>query len=298
MCSEVGMTCRVLDEDAMREEDMGLLLSVSQGSCQPAKFIVMEHKPQNAANVKSGPIVLIGKGVSFDTGGYSLKPQNGMVGMKGDMSGAAAVIGAMRAIGDLNLPLHVVGLVPSVENMISASAYKPNDVFIAKNGSSVEIINTDAEGRLVLADALCYADSLNPSAVIDVATLTGYKKMALGNRFNALFVNDDALNESLTKAGENVGEPLWRMPLDDTYDRQLKTKVADLKNDGGPAAGAVTAARFLAHFVGEWPWAHIDIAGSHLYSDGPEDTSRSYLTPGATSTPLRGLVEFLRSQCE
>jgi leucyl aminopeptidase len=217
-----------------------------------------------------------------------------MVGMKGDMGGAAAVIGAMQAVAHLKIPLHVVGLVPAVENMISAAAYKPNDVFIAKNGVSIEIISTDAEGRLILADALCYADSLKPIAVIDVATLTGGKVVALGNRFQALFVNDDRLNDRLLAAGQRVGEPLWRMPLDPAYDRQLKSEVADLKNTGGRAASAVTAARFLAYFVGDWPWAHLDIAGSSLYSNGPEQTPRSYLTKGGTGAPLRALVDCLR----
>lgn len=292
MCGQVGLTCRVLDEDEMQEQQMGALLAVTQGAEQPAKFIIMEHNPANAAN--SQPVVLVGKGVAFDTGGYSLKQSGSMVGMKGDMGGAAAVIGAMQAVGQLNLPLRVVGLVPAVENIVSATAYKPNDVFIAKNGLSIEIISTDAEGRLILADALCYADTLAPTAVIDVATLTGGKVVALGNRTNGLFVNDDSLSEALLAAGKQCGEPLWRMPLDPAYDRQLKSEVADLKNTGGRAASSVTAARFLAHFAGDWPWAHIDIAGSELYSQGPENTPRSYLTKGGTGIPLRTLVEYLR----
>lgn len=296
MSADIGLNCRVLNEDEMRDEEMGLLLSVSQGSAESAKFIVIEHKPAQATNEK--PVVLIGKGVSFDTGGYSLKPQAGMLGMKGDMSGAAAVIGAMNAVGKLNVPLHVVGLVPSAENMVSSTAFKPNDVFVAKNGVSVEIINTDAEGRLVLGDALAYADQLNPELVIDVATLTGAKKVALGSRINALYATEDSLNDELIAAGRNVNEPLWRMPLDESYDAQLKSAVADIKNDGGPEAASVTAARFLARFVGDWPWAHIDIAGSHYYSSGPEQDSRSYMTPGASGTPMRVLVEFLRQRAE
>jgi leucyl aminopeptidase len=291
-CAEVGLACRILDEAEMREQKMNVLLAVTQGASQPAKFIIMEHKPAEAT--QAGPFVLVGKGVAFDTGGYSIKSADGMVGMKGDMGGAAAVIGAMRAVGQLNLPLHVVGLVPAVENVISATSYKPNDVFIAKNGVSIEIISTDAEGRLILADALCYADTLNPIAVIDVATLTGGKVVALGDRTNALFVSDDQLNDKLLAAGRRVGEPLWRMPLDPAYDDQLKSDAADLKNTGGRSASAVTAARFLAHFVGSWPWAHIDIAGSDLYSGGPNQTPRSYLTKGGTGIPLRTLVECLR----
>jgi leucyl aminopeptidase len=254
----------------------------------------MEHQPPGTA--ETAPIVLVGKGVAFDTGGYSIKTTDGMVGMKGDMGGAAAVIGAMATVGRLKLPVRVIGLTPLVENMISGTAYKPNDVFIGKNGVSVEIISTDAEGRLILADALCYADALKPAAVIDVATLTGAKMIALGSRTNAVFCNDDALTEALIAAGQKVGEPLWRMPLDPDYDRQLKTEVADLKNTGGRAAGSVTAARFLAHFAGEWPWAHIDMAGSDSYKGGPEDTPRSYQTKGATGVPLRTFVEYLRQK--
>ena len=296
MCVEAGLICQILDETAIEHEKMGLLLAVNQGSSQPAKFITMEHKPtQSTKSQKSGPIVLIGKGVSFDTGGYSLKPQAGMLGMKGDMSGAAAVIGAMYAIGKLNLPLHVVGLVPSVENMVSSTAFKPNDVFVSKNGTRVEIINTDGEGRLVLADAMSYADSLNPSVVIDVATLTGAKKVALGSRINAVLTNNDDLHDALVVAGDRVSEPLWRLPIDTAYDAQLRSDVADIKNDGGMEAATITAARFLARFVGDWAWAHIDIAGSQYYSAGPEQNSRSYMTKGASGTPMRTLVEYVRS---
>jgi leucyl aminopeptidase len=240
------------------------------------------------------PIVLVGKGVAFDTGGYSIKPWEHMGDMKMDMAGAGAVIGAMRAVALLNLPLPVVGLVPTVENVISATAYKPADVFIAKNGVSIEIISTDAEGRLILADALCYADTLHPAAVIDVATLTGAKAVALGVRTNALFCDDNALREALLAAGQKVGEPLWRMPLDPAYDRQIKSNVADIKNSGGRGGGAITAARFLAHFVGDWPWAHIDMAGSAESGSGPEHTPRSYTPKGASGVPLRTLVEYLR----
>jgi leucyl aminopeptidase len=292
MCADTGLSYQVMDETELQEQQMNLLLAVAQGATQPAKFVIMTHQPAGTAG--SAPVVLVGKGVAFDTGGYSIKTSDGMVGMKGDMGGAAAVIGAMGVVGRLNLPLHVVGLTPLVENVISATAYKPNDVFVAKNGVSVEIISTDAEGRLILADALCYADLLKPAAVIDVCTLTGAKVVALGPRTNAVFCNNDALSEALIAAGQSVGEPLWRMPLDPAYDRQLKSEAADLKNTGGRAAGSVTAARFLAHFAGEWPWAHIDMAGSDSYKGGPEDTPRSYLTKGATGVPVRTFVEYLR----
>ncbi len=292
--AEAGLTCELLDEAQMRDLGMNALLAVTQGAEQPAKFIIMKYNSPQAQTRQ--PVVLVGKGVAFDTGGYSLKSSTGMVGMKGDMTGASAVIGAMRAIGLLKGDVPVVGLVPTVENVISATAYKPNDVFIAKNGVSIEIISTDAEGRMILADALCYAADFNPAAVIDVATLTGGKVIALGERTNGLFCDDKALREALLAAGKTVGEPLWPLPLDSAYDRQIKSDVADIKNTGGRTASAVTAARFLAHFVDEYPWAHLDIAGSEFYSGGPEQTPRSYMTKGATGTTVRTLVEFIRNQ--
>jgi leucyl aminopeptidase len=293
MCKEVGLSCTVLEEAEMQEQGMATLLAVTQGATQPAKFVIMKYEPEEATTAK--PVVLVGKGVAFDTGGYSLKPAKSMESMKGDMTGAAAVIGAMRAVALLKPPVPVVGLTPLVENVVSATAYKPGDVFIAKNGVSIEVINTDAEGRLILADTLCYANELDPAAVIDVATLTGGKVIALGDRMTGLFCTDDSLAGALTEAGEKVGEPLWRLPLDSAYDRQIKSQVADIKNTGGRAGSAVTAARFLAHFVAEWPWAHLDIAGGEFYSNSPEQTPRSYLTKGATGVTVRTLVELLRN---
>jgi leucyl aminopeptidase len=293
---ESGLSCTVLEEEDMRTAGMGLLLAVTRGAVEPAKFIVLTHKPDRPTN-SDGPIVLVGKGVAFDTGGYSLKPSASMNGMNGDMAGAAAVIGAVQAVARLNLPLHVIGLVPTVENMISGQAYKLNDVFTGKNGVSVEIHSTDAEGRLILADALSYADDLEPVAVIDIATLTGGKTVALGNRYTALFTNSaaEALRDKLQGAGQSVAEPLWPMPLDPAYDRQLKSRVADIKNTGGRQASSITAARFLAHFTGEWPWAHLDIANGEYYNNNPEDTPRSYLTKGATGIGVRIFVELLRN---
>jgi len=224
--------------------------------------------------------------------------QAGMVGMKGDMGGGAAVIGAMRAVAQLKLPLRVVGLIPTVENVISATAYKPNDVFVARNGVSVEIISTDAEGRLILADALCYADTFNPAAVIDVATLTGGKVVAFGSRTSALFTTDDDLCHQLRIAGQKADEAVWRMPLDPAYDRQLKSEVADIKNSGGRKASAITAARFLAHFIGNWPWAHLDIADGEFHLPNLDYTPRRYVQQGATGVPTRMLIEFLRRRAE
>ncbi len=298
MCAENGLSCRIMDEDTARKEGMGLYLAVTQGAEQPAKFIIMEHKPADAPNLGS-PVVLVGKGVAYDTGGYSLKAVASMPGMHGDMAGGGAVIGTMQAVAQLEIPLHVVGLVPAVENVISATAYKPNDVFVGKNGVSVEIISTDAEGRLILADALCYADTFHPSAVIDVATLTGGKTMALGARTNAIFATDDKLHKKIQTAAEKAGEKLWRMPLDADYDMQLKSPIADIKNTGGRPASALTAARFLQHFVGDWAWAHLDMAGSAFYIPGPNFTPKKYIpkekTKGATGIPVRTLVEFLRN---
>ncbi len=293
MCAEVGLTCTVLDEAELRQQGMGALLAVNQGAVQPARFVVMEYWPTDEQ-----PVVLVGKGVAFDTGGYSLKTAAGMESMKGDMTGAAAVIAAMRAIALLKLPQPVIGLTPLVENLVSATAYKPGDVIIAKNGVSIEVNNTDAEGRLILADALCYADTLKPAVVIDIATLTGGKVIALGERTTGLFCTTDDLSEALLAAGQKVGEPLWRLPLDPAYDRQIKSQVADIKNSGGRTASPVTGARFLAHFVGDWPWAHLDIAGGEFYSNSPEQTPRSYMTKGATGIMVRTLVEFLRSWAE
>jgi leucyl aminopeptidase len=291
MCAEVGLTCHTWDEAEMAAQGMNALLAVSKSSAEAAKFIIMEHKPASSGRQ---PLVLVGKGVTFDTGGYTLKTSTGLVGMKQDMAGGAAVIGAMRAVALLDLPLHVVGLVPCAENMISDAAYKPNDVITAKNGVSIEIISTDAEGRMLLADALCYAGELNPAVVIDVATLTGGKVVALGERMSALFCNDEALSEALLTAGRRVNEPMWRMPLESTYDRQIKSEVADLKNAGGREGHAILGARFLSYFVGEWTWAHLDIAGDESYSGGKTQTPRSYMTKGATGTPLRALVDCLR----
>ena len=298
MCAENGLSCRIMEEDEARKEGMGLYLAVTQGAAQPARFIIMEHKPANAPNLGS-PVVLVGKGVAYDTGGYSLKGTATMPGMHGDMAGGGAVIGTMQAVAQLGIPLHIVGLVPTVENVVSATAYKPNDVSVGKNGVSVEIISTDAEGRLILADALCYADTFHPSAVIDVATLIGGKVVALGPRTNALFATDGKLHEKIQDAAEKSGEKIWRMPLDADYDMQLKSPIADIKNTGGKAASSLTAARFLQHFAGDWPWAHLDIAGSGFYIPSPEHTPKKYIpkekTRGATGIPVRTLVEFLRT---
>ena len=294
MTHRLGLNFTALDCAALEREDMGLLLAVGQGARQPPRVLIVEHRPETVSDPSVGPVVLIGKGILFDSGGYSLKSPESMRGMNTDMAGSAVVLGTLQLVAKIDLPLHVIGIAPIVENLVGREAYKPSDVFFAKNGKSVEIRSTDAEGRLILADSLCYADKLAPSLVVDVATLTGAKTVALGQRTSALFCGDDPLCESLLRAGQKAGEPMWRMPLYPEYDRQLESRVADLTNSGGRSAGSVTAARFLSNIVGAWPWAHIDF--SSVYRDEPEFTPRSYLSPGASDVPLRTLVEFLRER--
>jgi leucyl aminopeptidase len=284
IAADLNLKCQVLEEADMKELGMGALLAVTSGSDQPAKFIVMEH---NAGKADLDTVVLVGKGVTFDTGGISLKPQEGMERMKSDMSGAAAVIGAIQAAALLELPLHVVALVPAVENMPGGKAYRPADVVAAMNGKTIEVISTDAEGRMLLADGLCYADRFSPKAVVDIATLTGARVVALGDYAIGLFSNDDQLAARLETAGLTTYERVWRMPLFDEYRDQLKSYVADMKHSGGRPGGAITAAKFLQEFVADNSWAHLDIAG--LVSE------KNYAyTPGwATGTGTRLLCQFL-----
>lgn len=290
MAKEVGLKCTVLDKTQMQALKMGALLGVAQGSDNPPKFIILEH---NADKKDDGnTIVLVGKGVTFDTGGYSLKTRDGMVGMKADMSGGAAVIGAMKTVAKLDTPLHVVGLIPASDNMVSSKAYRPQDVVIASNGKSIEIISTDAEGRLLLADALVYAQRYSPKAVVDIATLTGSIMIALGSVATGVYSNSDSIVAKLDLAGKSTDEPVWRMPMSEDYGKALKSDTADTKNSGGAAGragGAGVAAHFLNNFV-DYDWAHIDMAGM-LRNDGsipyiPKYSARGY---GA-----RLLAEFVR----
>ncbi len=281
---------KALDRDAITQLGMGALLGVAQGSAEPPRFIIVEHGPQDAP-----PVVIVGKGITFDSGGISLKPAVGMDEMKGDMAGAAAVLGAMQAVADLDLPLHVIALVPSTENLPGGSAVKPADVVRAMNGKTIEINNTDAEGRLVLADALSYAATLSPrpQAVIDLATLTGAIFIALGRAAAGLFSNNDALADRLYKAGEHTGERVWRLPLYPEYREIIDSDVADMKNSAGIArgpAGAAVGAMFIQEFVDNFPWAHLDIA-SMTYL-----TKASDLGPkGGTGYGVRLLVDLLRN---
>jgi leucyl aminopeptidase len=280
-----GLDCQVYGPDWIREQKMGALLGVAQGSDEPARFIVLEHGRGRSER----PLVFVGKGITFDSGGISIKPAEHMEAMKGDMGGAAAVIGALHAIAQLDLPLHVVGLAPACENLPSGRAYKPGDVVRARNGKSVEVINTDAEGRMILADALCYAAEYRPAAVVDIATLTGACVVALGqNKAAGLFANDEGLGEQLRQAGAEAGERLWRMPIFPDYRDSLKSEVADLKNTAGRYGGVGTSAIFLKEFT-TYTWAHLDIAGMALLEDKQPGSPR-----GATGFGVRTLVELAR----
>ncbi len=280
----VGLKCDVHDVDWMRAQGMGALLGVTQGSAQPPKFIVLEHN-----GAAGDPLVLVGKGITFDTGGISLKPGEKMEEMKSDMSGAAAVIGAMTAIAELQLPVRAVGLAPTCENMPSGTAYRPGDVLRARNGKTIEIISTDAEGRLILADALSYAAEFKPKAVIDLATLTGACIVALGEDVAAgFFANDEDLARRVTAASDTSAEKLWRLPLYEEYKDKIKSDTADMKNSGGRYSGVGSSAIFLAEFV-SYPWSHWDIAGMALSKSGPP-----YVNKGGAGFGVRTLVELAR----
>ena len=285
-----GLTVKVRDEKALAAEGFGGVLAVGQGSSRPPRVIEASY------DGGSGPhVVLVGKGITFDTGGLSLKPNDGMLSMKTDMGGGAAVLGALRAVADLGLPLRVTALVAAAENMPSGSAQRPGDVITHFGGRTVEVLNTDAEGRLVLADAIAYADSvLDADVIVDVATLTGAMPVALGRRHAGLFASDDSLAAQLEAASAASGERLWRMPLTEDYLVALDSPIADLRNIGDPRkklqGGSITAALFLREFTGGRPWAHLDIAGPGR-SDGEEDE----LTKGGTGYGVRLLVHWLEA---
>ena len=260
MGEEVGLEVEVLDQTALEKLGMGALLGVSQGSVQDPFVVVMNWKGDVEGEQ---PVALVGKGVCFDTGGISLKPSGGMEEMKWDMGGAGAVFGAMKAIAGRKARANVIGILGLVENMPGGNAQRPGDVVTAMSGTTIEVINTDAEGRLVLADVLHYTkERFEPKLMIDVATLTGAVIVALGHERAGLFASDDALSEQLTAVGDAVGERVWRLPMDGNYAKHIKSEIADIKNTGrAREAGATAGAVFLQHFVGEIPWAHIDIAG-------------------------------------
>ena len=275
------MKITVLERAQMEKLGMGALLSVARGSVQPPKLIVLEYRGGPAAQ---RPVALVGKGVTFDTGGISIKPSPEMDEMKFDMCGAASVLGTLKAIAEMKLRINVVGVIPATENMPGGAATKPGDIVTTMSGQTVEILNTDAEGRLILCDALTYAERYKPQAVIDIATLTGACVIALGHVVSGLFANDDALAREVLAAGEASGDRAWHLPLHDEYQEQLRSNFADFANIGGRPAGAVTAACYLSRFTGQFRWAHLDIAGT-AWKSGKEK--------GATGRPVPLLTQFL-----
>jgi leucyl aminopeptidase len=285
IAAEHGMTATVLGREEMRAEGLGALLAVARGTEEEPKLIVLEHRHGPTGEK---PLVLVGKGLTFDAGGISIKPAQGMEDMKFDMCGGAATLAAMQAIGELRLPVDVVALVPATENLLGGGAMKPGDVLVAHSGKTIEIVNTDAEGRLILADALSWARRFDPAAIVDAATLTGACVIALGHAATAVMGSDPGLVEELRAAGESSGERCWPLPMLDDYREQLQSEYADIKNSGGRPAGAITAGWFLREFAGEVPWAHLDVAGT-AYGDGKV----SYLTKGATGAPTRVFVQWV-----
>jgi leucyl aminopeptidase len=283
LAQRYGFDITVLDKAAIIREKMGALMSVAQGSAEEPRFIALEYKGSAAA-----PVVLVGKGVTFDTGGISIKPAQNMEDMKYDMSGAAAVLGTFEMLGRLKPNIHVVGLIPSTENMPSGTAVKPGDVVTSHLGKTIEIINTDAEGRLILADALSYARRYEPAAVVDIATLTGAIVVALGHTASGVMGSDEKLVEELRAAADRADERIWPLPLWEDYRDLMKSDIADVKNSGGRPAGSISAGWFLREFVEEFPWAHLDIAGT-AYTDR-EDAGR---VKGPTGVGVRLFSEFL-----
>ncbi len=287
IAAETGLRCTILTPEDMEALGMRLLLSVARGSHEPARFIILEH---NAEREDLPAVALVGKGLTFDTGGISLKPSEGMEAMRSDMAGGAAVLGAMYAVARMNLPLRVIGLVPATENMPGGRATKPGDIVRSLKGLTVEIINTDAEGRLILADALTYAGTFKPQAMVDIATLTGACVIALGNAAAGV-MGDADLVEKLRTAGERSGDRVWPLPLFEEYKDQLKSDLADLKNVGGRPGGALTAGTFLKQFVPDGvTWAHVDMAGMAL-----EEKGRPHVPKGGTGYGVRLFVDLLRN---
>ena len=278
-----ALSVSVLDEKKMASMGMGSLLSVGNGSDEPSKLIVIKYQGGKA---KDAPYCLVGKGITFDTGGISLKPAKGMESMKFDMGGAGSVFGVMQAVAELDLKINIIGVVAAAENMPSGCATKPGDVVTSMSGKTIEILNTDAEGRLVLCDALTYVERFKPAEVVDIATLTGAIIVALGHEATGLFSNDDGLAASLTEAGLASGDEAWRLPINKHYDKQLNSKYADMQNIGTGSAGSITAACFLARFAEKYKWAHLDVAGTAFVS----------MQKGATGRPVPLLVEYLRQK--
>ncbi|UCD55961.1 MAG: leucyl aminopeptidase, partial [Candidatus Hydrogenedentota bacterium] len=280
-----GFRCTVLTPDRIKQLRMGAFLAVAQGSHQPPRLIVVEHKGGGT----SKPLVLVGKAITFDSGGISLKPWEGMEEMKDDMSGGAAVLGAVCGAAMLKLPINLVGIIPSTENLPGGGAYKPGDVLRSMSGITIEVVSTDAEGRLILADALAYAARYKPATIIDLATLTGACVIALGHVNSGLMGNDEKLIGKMEAASRLTSEKVWRLPLDEDYAKQIKSDIADVKNVGGRPAGTITAAMFLKKFVKDIPWAHLDIAGTAWSKE-----ARPYCPKGATGVGVRLLTQLAR----
>jgi leucyl aminopeptidase len=287
MASEVGLKCEVHGADKIRQLKMGAFWGVAQGSDEPPALIVLRYEPEGAA--KDVHLGLVGKGVTFDSGGISIKPADGMEKMKYDMAGAATMIGAMRAIALLKPKVKVTAIICATENMPSGKAQKPGDVQIAMSGKSIEIINTDAEGRLILADGLCYARQLGCTHLVDAATLTGAVVVALGYVNAGIFASDDNMFDRFANANKQAGEKMWRLPLDDEYKEGIKSNIADIVNSGGRQGGAVSAAMFLKEFAEDTPWIHLDIAGTAWMED-----NKPWIAKGPSGIALRSLVEFVK----
>ena len=285
-----NVSCRVLEKGQMKALGMNALLGVAAGSDQPPKLIVLEY---TGGKKGEAPIALVGKGLTFDSGGISIKPAEKMDEMKTDMAGGAAVLAVIRAAADLKLPVHLVGLVPATENLSGGSALKPGDVLKSHSGRTIEVLNTDAEGRLILADALSYACRYKPSAIIDIATLTGACVVALGEEVAGMLGTDDRMKKALREAADATGELIWELPLWDHYHALIKSYIADYKNSAGRLGGAITGAAFLSKFVGEYPWVHLDIAGPAWTTK-----DRGYIPKGASGIPVRLLMEFLQNRVQ
>ncbi len=284
MAAEVGLECEIHDKAWIRKQEMGALLGVNQGSVEEPRFIVLSY---NGGSKRAPAMALVGKGITFDSGGLSLKPNDGMLGMKMDMCGGAAVLGAMRAIALLKPAMSVVGIVPATENMPSGSAYRPGDILRASNGKTIEINNTDAEGRLVLADGISYAVKHGYTPIVDAATLTGAIGISLGAHRAGLFSNDEDLTHAVEQAAGTSGERVWAMPMDDEYDKLIRSEIADMKQTGGRLAGSISAAKVLSNFTGDTPWAHLDIAYTAV-----RDTRDVEGEAGATGYGVRLFTEL------
>jgi len=284
VAAQYNLECTVLEREQMQELGMGALLGVAQGSHQAPKFIVLEYEGDSSSERTLG---LVGKGITFDSGGISIKPSEGMADMKGDMAGGATVIAVLRALAELKPRINVIGLIPATENLPGGAALKPGDILKAMNGKTIEIVSTDAEGRLILADALSYARKRGLSLLVDVATLTGACRIALGTICTGAFTNNQELLNKFIKAAEAAGECVWQMPMFEEYKEGNKSDVADIKNSGGRNGGAITAAQFLSEFVEDTPWVHLDVAGTSM-----SDKDKGYLVKGATGVGVRTLVNL------